>query len=475
MAASYDSPASHRLSATSHSQNRLARHALGARQVSLRDPGGRRGRRRADRRALLQPRLPYSTGAPGAHLDGRRPLPARVRPTHPATKLGHRRPGKARRAGHLRHRNPHHGQYGRGAGAHAGFREGHRSGSLSFLWRGHPRPAGRSARHPRQPVGRGFRRPAIPAEDARGGRPAARWPGLSHRGAAGIGARPLDGSINVGPRVMNSRQGLERTGLIGIGSRAAERYLFLLPPGGPDVQQVRNTLKQAFPEGLIADYRETHPIITRGLERSTTFLSLISLIALIVGALGVATAMHAHLQQKMDTIAILKCLGARSGQVLRIYLAQTLALGLAGGVLGVAFGKECRRAFPARVGRFFPVPPHMGLDLVPAAQGLAIGILTTLLFTLPTLLGIREIRPAVIFRREMTEARPDWLRRWSRSREALLTAAAILVGIGLIAAWLAGTTLHDSLRIGAYFAGGLLVSLLVIAAVAWALLRGLRR
>ena len=284
----------------------------------------------------------------------------------------------------------------------------------------------------------------------------------------------LTGSINIGPRVMISRDGLDRTGLISLGSRAAERYLFLLPPRGPDVQQVRNVLKQAFPEGLIADYREAHPIVTRGLERSTTFLSLISLIALIVGALGVATAMHAHLQQKMDIIAVLKCLGARSGQVLRIYLAQTLALGLAGGLLGIAFGTLVQRVFPALIGRFFPVPPHMGLDWVPAAQGLAIGILTTLLFTLPTLLGIREIRPAVIFRREMTESRPDWLKRWSRSRQALATAAAILVGIGLIAAWLAGTTLHDSLRMGAYFAGGLLVSLLAIAGIAWFLLRGLR-
>jgi putative ABC transport system permease protein len=284
----------------------------------------------------------------------------------------------------------------------------------------------------------------------------------------------LTGSINIGPRVMISRDGLDRTGLISLGSRAAERYLFRLPPRGPDVQQVRNVLKQAFPEGLIADYRETHPIVTRGLDRSTTFLSLISLIALIVGALGVATAMHAHLQQKMDIIAVLKCLGARSGQVLRIYLAQTLALGLAGGLLGIAFGTLVQRVFPALIGRFFPVPPHMGLDWVPAAQGLAIGILTTLLFTLPTLLGIREIRPAVIFRREMTESRPDWLKRWSRSRQALATAAAILVGIGLIAAWLAGTTLHDSLRMGAYFAGGLLVSLLAIAGIAWFLLRGLR-
>jgi putative ABC transport system permease protein len=305
---------------------------------------------------------------------------------------------------------------------------------------------------------------------------ALRLGGQEFRIAAVLVSEPdrLTGGINVGPRVMISRQGLDRTGLIGVGSRAAQRYLFLLPPGAPDVQQVRNALKAAFPEGLIADYRETHPIVTRGLERSTTFLSLISLIALIVGALGVATAMHAHLQQKMDTIAILKCLGARSTQVLRIYLAQTLALGLAGGVLGVAFGTLVQRAFPILIGRYFPVPPHLGLDLVPAVQGLAIGILTTLLFTLPTLLGIREIRPAVIFRREMTEARPDWLKRWSRSRQALATAAGILVGIGLIAAWLAGTTLADSLRTGAYFAGGLLVALLAIAAVAWAMLRGLR-
>jgi putative ABC transport system permease protein len=284
----------------------------------------------------------------------------------------------------------------------------------------------------------------------------------------------ITGSLNVGPRVMISREGLDRTGLIGVGSRAAQRFLFRLPPGGPDVQQVRNILKRAFPEGLIADYRETHPIITRGLDRSTTFLSLISLIALIVGALGVATAMHAHLQQKMDSIAILKCLGARSGQVLKIYLAQTLALGIAGGVLGVAFGTLVQRAFPILISRFFPIEPRMGLDLVPAVQGLLIGILTTLLFTLPPLLGIRSIRPAVIFRREMAEARPDWLKRWSRSWEALATAGGILVGIGLMAAWLAGTDLRDSLRIGAYFAGGLLASLLVIAGFAWLLLRGLR-
>ena len=59
-------------------------------------------------------------------------------------------------------------------------------------------------------------------------------------------------------------------------------------------------------EALITDYREVNPNIARGLDRATTFLSLVSLIALIVGAIGVGTSMHAHLQQKMESIAIMK-------------------------------------------------------------------------------------------------------------------------------------------------------------------------
>src|ERR1022692_252422 len=203
----------------------------------------------------------------------------------------------------------------------------------------------------------------------------------------------MTGSLNVGPRVMISRQGLDRTGLITPGSRAAERYLFALPPqGGPDVAQARAVLKAAFPEATIADYRETHPIITRGLDRSTTFLSLIGLIALVIGAMGVASAMHGHLQQKLDSIAVMKCMGARSAQVIRIYAAQTLMLGLGGGVIGVAFGVGVAAAFPGLIAKYFSMDVSAYWDAWPAVQGIAVACLVTLLFTLPPLLGIRDIR-----------------------------------------------------------------------------------
>jgi putative ABC transport system permease protein len=281
----------------------------------------------------------------------------------------------------------------------------------------------------------------------------------------------MSGSLNVGPRVMISRAGLDRTGLIGVGSRASERYLFKLSPGSPSIEELRQALQKAFPEALIADFRQTHPIITQGLNRATTFLSLVSLIALIVGALGVATAMHAHLQQKMDSIAVMKCVGARSREVIQIYLLQTVGLGLAGGLAGVAFGTIVEAAFPPLIARYFNLRPEAHWDVSTAIQGLAIGVLTTLLFTLPPLLGIRRIHPGMIFRREMAEARPGWRRRLRDSRMSLLAEAAILCGIGIIAGWLQIGTLRESVRTGTVFVVALVVSLLVLSGIAWLLLR----
>ena len=279
----------------------------------------------------------------------------------------------------------------------------------------------------------------------------------------------MTGSLNVGPRAMMSQEALQATGLMQIGSRAARRFLFKLPPEGAPVATVRDSLKKAFPEALISDYRETHPIITRTLDRSTTFLSLVSLIALIVGALGVATAVHSHIQQRLDTIAILKCLGARSGQIIRIYALQTTMLGLAGGVAGVAVGGLVQQLFPLLLAKYFQ---FSGLIWSPAfaLEGLATGVLVSLLFTLPPLLAIREVKPALIFRREMAEVRPPWRTRLRRQAPAFASGLLILGGLGAVAAWLA-----HSARAGWTFIGGLAASLLILSLAAWLLLKALKR
>ncbi len=279
----------------------------------------------------------------------------------------------------------------------------------------------------------------------------------------------MSGSMNVGLRMLMSRAGFEHTGLMGFGSRGAYRYLFRMSPGAPPVAVVRADLKRALPDSLVADFRESNPIITRGLDRATTFLSLVSLIAMIVGALGVAMAMHAHLQQKMDNIAVMKSLGATSRDVIGIYTIQTLLLGFAGGIAGVIVGRIVERIFPILLSRFFQMDFQSGLNLDAAAQGIAVGVLTTLLFTLPPLLAIRRVRPALILRRDMPDARMNWRRRFAETRSAIVVGGLILIGIGAVAGWLA-----ESARVGGYFAAGLAASLLILAMVATLLLRGIR-
>ncbi len=285
----------------------------------------------------------------------------------------------------------------------------------------------------------------------------------------------MTGSINVGPRVMISREGLERTGLLVPGSRASERFLFKVPVT-MKIEDVRAQLSKAFEANgrgrggaLIADYTEAHPLIEQGLRQSTIFLSLVSLVALVIGALGVATAIQAHLQQKMDSIAIMKCLGARSSQILRIYLIQTIGLGLAGSAVGIAFGTFVQTMFPIFLSGYFHLTSLPRFSLLSALQGLAVGVLTVLLFTVPPLLGIRNIRPAVIFRREMAAPKATFREWWGRIAVSLISGILILSFVGLLAAWLS-----DSAETGRYFAMGIAAGLAVLAAIAWLLLRGLR-
>jgi putative ABC transport system permease protein len=291
------------------------------------------------------------------------------------------------------------------------------------------------------------------------------------RVAAAVRLEPdrMTGSFNVGPRVMVSRAGLDRAGLIRLGSRASERFLFRLPGEGITIAEARQILEEGFQEGRVSDFREIHPTIRRGLDRATRFLSLVSLVALIVGSLGVGMAMYSHLQNRLDTIAVMKCLGARSRQVLWIYLVQTLALGLAGSLLGVLIGYAVQGWAPNLIANYFPVRPEITWQPATALQGIAIGVLTTLLFTLPPLLGIRRVRPALIFRRDMEEPRQSLAGRLRDSRPSLAAAALIVCGIAALAAWLG-----DSAEIGLWFAGGLLTSLAALAAVAWLMLRSLK-
>ena len=290
----------------------------------------------------------------------------------------------------------------------------------------------------------------------------------------------LSSTFAAGPRVMISRDGLDASGLLAPGSHAGQRYLFKVPKprnGAPisdkAVADLKTRLEKLLPEAQIIDYRETNPALTQGLDRATSLLSLMSLVALVLGAIGVAMAMRAHLQQRLDTIAIMKSLGARSGQVIKIYLLQTLLLGAAGGVLGVAMGVGVQLAFPYVLAKLIHVDTELHVQLATVLTGLAVGILTTLLFTLPPLLDIRGVRPILILRRAVDDSDDPFVagiwRKITKNVAQIGAAVLILGGLAAIA-----TTLSDSVVVGQVFSLGLVAVLAVLLCASAAVLAGLR-
>ncbi|MGA9062898.1 MAG: FtsX-like permease family protein [Terracidiphilus sp.] len=289
----------------------------------------------------------------------------------------------------------------------------------------------------------------------------------------------ITAGMGLGPRVMISEAALARTGLLAPGSRASRRLLVKLPDEPPrgvtadaETAAVSKQLEAALPEAQVMDYREGNPALTRGLDNATSILSLICLVAMVLGAIGVAMAMHAHLEQRMDMLAILKALGADSSDLLRIFLLQTLGLGLAGGLLGVAAGVAVMAVLPAAFGQLLPVHVILQFPWQSALAGLGTGLLTTLLFCLPPLLDVRAVRPVLVLRRLVEQGASgigDLLGRWWARRLQLGIAAAVVAALGAIA-W----ALSDSPKVGAWFAFLFTIALVVLLAMAAVALRTVR-
>jgi putative ABC transport system permease protein len=154
---------------------------------------------------------------------------------------------------------------------------------------------------------------------------------------------------------------------------------------------------------------------------------------------------------------------------LQIYLLQTLWLGVAGGLIGVAMGALVQKSFPLLIQRVFALLPQVAWDWSFSLQGMSLGVLATLLFTLPPLLSIRNVRPSLVLRREMADAALETRKHWREKVPSFLGALLILAGFSLIAVWLGG-----SWKMGAYFMGGLTASIVVLTVVAALLLASMR-
>jgi putative ABC transport system permease protein len=270
----------------------------------------------------------------------------------------------------------------------------------------------------------------------------------------------------LGPRVYLSSKDVARTGLLRFGSRA--RYdVYLKLPAGVDAQRLadRNRIRLSSERVGIRTVTEDQRSLNNALGRLGRFLSLIGLVALLLGGLGVASAVRALMKKKMETIAVLRCLGATAGQIFGAYLLQAVALGLVGSTAGAVIGVALQWFLPRVMRGLLPVDVAFAPAPASIAAGLALGAWVAGLFSLLPLLSIRDV-PALAVLRRAFEAPARGRRDWRRLLAVLVLVLSIL-GLSVLQAPSPGA--------GIVFAASIGVALGALWGVALLLMRTVRR
>jgi putative ABC transport system permease protein len=295
-------------------------------------------------------------------------------------------------------------------------------------------------------------------------------------------------AFSLGPRVLISQEALRATELVQVGSRIRERYLLKAPSGlapEPLVYELRGRLSSE--AARVSGYQDAQPQLKQFLDQLTRYLGLIGLTALFIGGLGVATSVHAFIREKLNTIAILKTVGAGSSMVIWAYALQALILGSIGSAAGLVIGVLLQQALPWVIAGLLAsdVLAQLGFapdldrsSLIPLAKGMALGLLSTMLFALWPLLTICEIKPAMIFRRDvapLASDQPDrasqWWRPWRTvDRVKGATAFGICAGLVGLSMWQAG-----SWKVGVLFIGAFLAAIIVLCLSASAVVQALKK
>ncbi len=267
------------------------------------------------------------------------------------------------------------------------------------------------------------------------------------------------------PRVFIPLQYVPETGLIQVGSRASYRLYLMLPPG-EDADKLVEDLKPKFKEErLNFDTVERRKRgLGRAMENLYRFLNLVGFIALLLGSIGIASSIHLYVKQKIDSIAVLRCMGCTSRQTFTIYLIQAAAMGLIGAAAGSLLGVSVQALVPRVLQDFLPLSIPFSISLGAVLQGAGIGLGMAILFALFPLLPIRKVSPLLAIRSEF-EGKPA---KWDRLRLALggVTAAAICL--------FAVAQTREPL-VGLFFFLGLLAAFLLLAGAAKLIVWGVKK
>ena len=271
----------------------------------------------------------------------------------------------------------------------------------------------------------------------------------------------------IGPRVYIPLADLESTALIQPGSRATYRALFRFDDSTNvqelvDAHGTDTAARWGMDWDTVADRQA-------GLERSLgnlyRFLNLSGFIALILGSVGVASAIHTYISRKRGTIAVLRCLGAEGRHTFTIYVIQAVTIGLIGSAIGAAAGFLVLGVLPALIQDFVPFELEIQFAYLPVLQGMGLGLLMALLFALLPLIAVRDISPLLTLRSSVETPARSARDPWRLALVGILVAGIVLFAVTQSRYWYQGVG----------FAAGLIVAFVLLSLVARGLITAARR
>ncbi|MCK0188994.1 FtsX-like permease family protein [Arenibacter sp. F20364] len=256
---------------------------------------------------------------------------------------------------------------------------------------------------------------------------------------------------SIAPPVVIPYRFIQETGLIQKGSRLDYEFYFVQPAA--DLEALDKKLDPILDaEGADLDtHTSTSANLGRRYGNFGKFLNLVAFIALLLGCIGIASAINIYIKEKLRSVAVLKCLGATKKQTFLIYLLQIGALGLFGGAVGTALGVILQQLFPLLLGDLLPVDVQLSLAPKAIAMGLLLGLFMSMLFALYPLMGTLYVSPLQTLRvQEVGKSRSK--------RGLILVAAAILAFLFLFSYWL----LRDW-KYSLSFVAGIIVTFAIMA------------
>jgi putative ABC transport system permease protein len=275
----------------------------------------------------------------------------------------------------------------------------------------------------------------------------------------------------LGPTIYIPERYLADTRLLVTGSRADFEMYARVSSGDPTklVQSLRPMLERERIRASTLARMESN--LTSGIELLSNFLGLVGIVALLLGGVGVASGVHAWVMRKIDTVAVFRCLGATTRQVMIIYISQAAVMGLFGAAMGAALGVGVQFLLPGLVRGMLPVDVVVRPEPRAIGMGVLLGVWIALAFALRPLIALRRVSPLQALRRNEDPApfRQAW-RDSPRLAVNLIIAASVF---GLAAT--RSRSALETLGFSAAIAGALMLlaaSAYLLALVARRALRG---